>query len=162
MEEILNADAINRWAFFPLDFTVGAENEPLLDIGRTFPFELKDNRRQESANLSRLMVPFPASVHALGETKAQAKRERYKADGKDKAYEYRGYLETVALSITSITVSSVTLALAHEPDDDILAPNPAHVSIEMLGSEGIPNAKAARIAVRDKLARAFGTVLVSP
>lgn len=160
MEEILDADGINRWVFFPLDFVKGADNDPLLDISKSFPFELIDNRRQESVNLSRLMAPFPATAHQMGHAKAEATRQRYLAQGKDKPYEYKGFLETIAGNIRSITVATITLAVYHDPDLEL--PNPAHVTIEMQGAEGIENAKSARNLIKDKLARAFGGEIIAP
>ena len=157
-------DRINRWVFYPQDFALAAEVDPLLNIKNSFnfPTEPPDNRRYESANLSRLMEPYPGEVHRLGCKKADAKLERYKAQGVDRPYQYHGFLECKAQAITSIVVSATALTLALDPIDDENAPNPAHVAIEMVSQPGSQDGKNVRNVIKDKLAIAFGDVIAVP
>jgi hypothetical protein len=90
--------------------------------------------------------------------KAAAKLERYKAQGKEEPYIYKGFLETQAAAITSIVVASTTLTLVLDPVEG----NPAHVSIEMVMADGAQDGKNVRNAVKDKLVSAFGHVITPP
>lgn len=152
-------DLINRWVFFPQDFAL-SDPDPLLDITRSFQFQAEkpSNRRFESANLSKLMEPYPDEVHRLGEIKAAAKLERYKAQGRVDPYTYQGFLECQATDITSISVSSTTLKLIPDPIEG----NPAHIAIEMVSAEGAHDNKNVRIAIKDKLSAAFGNMIIGP